>query len=265
MAKYDDLASKIKQKHIKKSGEFLLNTNRFKNFEITEVDVIKNLYSCFEEEKFSLNKELLLTHSGNLGIEQLIELFNDLGIENSKLKILEKEEYVTYIKNKNEISDEKAKEYINKKKGEDINNLFEELTILVEQRNVVAHGWCVDNRLSNGILIEQIIPFMKMMGQVICDIFEDEFVIILKNNNFLKEIGGVINVFNNRIICINSKKSRLKVGDYIFADTSREYKRFKILNIQYNGENIQQIEEDNIDVGILIDGHVKENWKYFYT
>jgi hypothetical protein len=100
----EEIANEIKQKHIKKSGEFLVNSNRFKNFEINELEVIKNLYSCFEEEKFSLNKELLLTHSGNLGIDQLIELFNDLGIKNSKAKILGKKKFVEYIKNKNELS-----------------------------------------------------------------------------------------------------------------------------------------------------------------
>lgn len=263
--RYVNLANEIKQKNIKKSGEFLVNSNRFKNFEITELEVIKNLYSCFEEEKFSLNKELLLTHSGNLGIDQLIELFNDLGIKNSKAKILGKKKFVEYIKNKNEFSDEKAKEYINKKKGGDVNRLFEELTQLVEQRNKVAHGWCVDTRLSNSVLVEQIIPFMEMMGQVICDIFEEELIIILQTCGLLNEIDMIIDVYNNNILCINSKKSRLKVGEYIFAYTGKDYNRFKILNIQHNEKDIQKVEEDNIDVGILVDGYIKKNWKYYYT
>lgn len=116
--RYVNLANEIKQKHIKKSGEFLDDSNRFKNFEINELEVIKNLYSCFEEEKFSLNKELLLTHSGNLGIDQLIELFNDLGIKNSKAKILGKKKFVEYIKNKMNSQMKKQKSTLTRKKVE---------------------------------------------------------------------------------------------------------------------------------------------------
>ena len=46
VVKYNDLPEKIKNKHIRKGGEFLSNPQRFRNFEITEQEVIRNLHIC---------------------------------------------------------------------------------------------------------------------------------------------------------------------------------------------------------------------------
>lgn len=88
---------------------------------------------------------------------------------------------------------------------------------MVEQRNKVAHGWCVDNRWSFSILNEKIIPFMKMFGEVIADVFEEKFVRILAETNRLKKFNNVIDVYNNSILCVNCEDAKLKCNGFIYA------------------------------------------------
>lgn len=131
---YEDLSAKLKNKHIKKSGEFLTHPRRFRNYELNEKNVIENLYFCLNNEKnFTLNKELLLTHSGNLGIDQLLEFFSDLGLDNCKSKILSNTKYIEFICNKYEMSQDSARNFIDSKNKQADNKLFDELSLLIEQ------------------------------------------------------------------------------------------------------------------------------------
>ena len=45
------------------------------------------------------------------------------------------------------MSQDSARNFIDSKNKQADNKLFDELSLLIEQRNKVAHGWCVDNRL----------------------------------------------------------------------------------------------------------------------
>lgn len=263
---YNDLSDSIRKKHIKQSGEFLAHPQRFRNMELTEQDVIRNLNSCLQKrEKFLLNKELLLVHSGNLSIDHLLELFNDLGLKNSKEQILTNKKYVKFISDKYELNVDCTKDFINKKNGGNSKILFEELVKLVEQRNKVAHGWCVDNRWSFSILNEKIIPFMKMFGEVIADVFEEKFVRILAETNRLKKFNNVIDVYNNSILCVNCEDAKLKCNGFIYAYNEKKYILLNILQLQYNHKSIKENVDKNIDIGILVDCNIKKNWEFYYT
>ncbi len=263
--KYDDLPEKVKTKHLKKSGDFLSNPQRFKNLEITEKEVLKKLCICLNgEENFQLNKELLLMHSGNLGIEQLTELFSDLGLKDCRQEILFNEKYIEYISQKHELNNEKAKKYIEDKKS--TNNLFEELEQLIEQRNKVAHGWCVDTRLSYDILKGKIIPYIEMIGKVIYDIFEKQFIDILSKTGSLKKFDEVIAVYNNKILCVNIKDANLKCEEYIYAlNKQNNYILLKIIGMQDNKQVIRSICGGNKKIGIEVDSPIKKNWSFYYT
>ena len=261
---YYDLSEKLRNKHIRKSGEFLSNSNRFRGFETSEREVINNLQKCLGDDiQYELNKELLMSHGGNLRVEQLIELLSDFGIQDSKTRILNNPQYVKYIAEKNDIQLAEATSYINSKNKDKDNILFEELEILVEQRNKVAHGWCVDTRISYDIILNRIITFMKMIGEVLCGILEEELVLVLKNSGMLNEFN-IIDVFNNSVVCLNCKNAKLKVGDFIVCRNENRYKLLEIMSIQCNKNDIEEISEENLDVGIRVDSYIKKNWSYYY-
>lgn len=261
---YEDLSAKLKNKHIKKSGEFLTHPRRFRNYELNEKNVIENLYFCLNNEKnFTLNKELLLTHSGNLGIDQLLEFFSDLGLDNCKSKILSNTKYIEFICNKYEMSQDSARNFIDSKNKQADNKLFDELSLLIEQRNKVAHGWCVDNRLSYNSFKDKIIPFMKMLGCVLSDIFDEEFVNVLRQANLLYKFDKPIKVINKRILCINSKTANLKTNGYIYVYNGKKYISLNIIELQQNRTKVEEIRGGNQDIGIEVDVDIKDNWEFF--
>lgn len=262
---YEQLPERLREKHIRKSGEFLNNAGRFRNYELKEIDVVSNLYKCMTNElTYELNKELLLSHGGNLKIDRLFELLREMGIENCKEKFLNNIHFVQRITDKYELDEASAKQFIIEKNKEEENKLFEELDELVEQRNKVAHGWVVDSRLSNDKIKNDIITFMRVLGEVTCNIMEGGFVSFLHNCGKLKQFSTPIAVHNNKILCINSKDSHLECGEYIYSIIGERYKMLKIEEIQVNGKSIEKVEGENVNIGICVDSHIKKNWNYYY-
>ena len=87
---YDNLPEKMKEKHIKKLGDFLSNPQRYKNYDLTDKQAIRNAVEAFNNPKVGLgnNQKLILVHGGNLKIEQITELANELGIKDFEKNIV---------------------------------------------------------------------------------------------------------------------------------------------------------------------------------
>lgn len=261
---YSQISESIRNKHMQKCGEFLSNPQRYQNMDITEQRVIKNLDTCLMNENiYMLNKELILSHSGNLNSTQLLQFLAELGIKECRTRIINSIRYVEYISIKYELSIDDAKKMIHDRKDDKF--LFRELTQLVEQRNRVAHGWSVDERLSKEYLVDNMIPFMEMQGCIIAELFINEFAKILYKTDKLKEFDAPIDVYNKRILCINNKDANLKHNDYIFANTKKGYVALNIKEIRYNNQTVWEIYGGNKDIGLLVDSDIKKNWKFYYT
>lgn len=96
---YDNLPEKMKEKHIKKLGDFLSNPQRYKNCELTDKQAVKNAVAAFNNPKegFGNNQKLILSHGSNLKIEQILELANDLGIKNFENSIVSNYLFKSYF------------------------------------------------------------------------------------------------------------------------------------------------------------------------
>jgi phosphatidylserine/phosphatidylglycerophosphate/cardiolipin synthase-like enzyme len=78
---YNKFSKKFRDTHMKITGEFLQNSQRFRDLDITVDDTIENLFTCISgKTDFKLNNKLLIKHSGNLTIKALNELFGQIGI-----------------------------------------------------------------------------------------------------------------------------------------------------------------------------------------
>lgn len=262
---YNKLPAKILNKHKIKTGEFLSNSNRFKNYEIDVENVISNLYNCINRNsKAKLNEEFILSHSSNIGIEELLNFMNDFNILDGYNSIINSEKFIKYISSKIEKEEiEKVKEYIkgNKNKKE---LLFYELDLLLKERNKIAHSWIVDTRISLTVIIEEIIPFIKCLSNIIRDILLDNYCGLLKENNKLKCFAPPLDVYNNIILCINNKNALLKKDDFIFREKKGKIEPIKIIELQKNGIILERINEKNIDIGIKVNKKIKKTDKFYY-
>lgn len=279
---YEKLPEKLRKKNEFKTGEFISNPQRYKNFGLKNNEVIKNLYKCLNydikkgDKNYILNNKLIISHGGNLRGEEIMSLMNEIGMEGHRLEIQKNEELIEHIeitqgndieniedlklRYSNKIEDLKPR-YINNKK-----EIFKYLDELVEKRNQVAHGW-VEDRLSYEYIDSRMVKYLEKLGSIITDIINKNFYLFLRQNDKMKKFDSPIEVYKNSILCINSLDSRLKKGGYIFSennDKKSEFKIHKIKKIEIKGKECSEVSKENIDIGIEITGKIKKEWNYFY-
>ena len=156
----------MKEKHIKKLGEFLSNPQRYKNYDLTDKQAVKNAVEAFNNPKegFGNNQKLILSHGGNLKIEQILELANDLGIKNFEKSIVSNYLFKSYFL-KRELFNE---ETYNRLISNGSKRLFEMLDRLVQERNNVAHGW-VETRIKLSDIASEYIDYMESLAESILE------------------------------------------------------------------------------------------------
>ncbi|MBS5099488.1 MAE_28990/MAE_18760 family HEPN-like nuclease [Veillonella sp.] len=236
---YKDLPKSLRNKHMSKVGDFLSNPQRYKGYGLTVEECIKNIYmSIYSAEERTLNTELLISHGGNLKVDKIYDLFRDLGIKDLKTELETK---------------------INKVK-------LKLLDDLIDQRNVISHSWEVDQRFAFIKIKDEIISLLVELGKTLKEVLLDKIFLFIELKEGLERFGRPIKVINNRILCINSKNSYLRIGDSILLCKGNGKKiRVEVLELRVDGVNKSKIEEKNIDVGIKVNKNIKENWTYYYV
>ena len=157
----------MKEKHIKKLGDFLLNPQRYKNYDLTDKQAVRNAAEAFNNPKegFENNKRLILTHGGNLKIEQITELASDLGIEEFERNVVSNYVFKEYFINREVFNEETYTRLI----SSGSKRLFEILDRLVEERNNVAHGW-VESRIKLSDILSEYIDYMECLAESILEV-----------------------------------------------------------------------------------------------
>ena len=262
--KYEKLPKNILDNQIIQLGNYLSNTNRYKNYDLKYVDVINNLNNCLNgESEYKLNTRILITHSGNLGIDSLKTLFSQIGINNIFEKIKYDKFFEEYYMIENDVADIEELRRIFGSIEEKI--LFTILFDLVNRRNGIAHSWNEDDRLSIQTIQDKYIKFFSVFGKAIKDIIINEIYNILFDNNLLYEFSTIHQVINNKIVCLNNGNQKITKNDYIYAVSGdNKTKTIKIINIQINRNDVELVEEMNVDIGIEVDGYIKEGYKFYH-
>lgn len=259
--KFDDFPEKVITNYFKQAGEFLSNPQRYSGLELSPEIVIRHLHGNIKNDRnMPLLNEFLLAHGGNLKIDKVIDLFANLGIANIRARIQNNYIFKKYISETKDASFEQVSALLGSSK-----NIYLELERLVDARNNVAHGWNEDDRMAFSSIISDTIPFIRCLCNVLLEIILiDAFELLLKSNKLMK-YDAAIQVFSNKILCINNKLAKLEIGDYIFyEDTQNNFHVAHIDSLQINGSNINKIEENNIEVGIGLDRSIKGTYQFYY-
>lgn len=261
---YDNLPEKMKEKHIKKLGDFLSNPQRYKNYDLTDKQAIRNAVEAFNNPKVGLgnNQKLILAHGGNLKIEQITELANELGIKDFEKNIVSSYLFKSYYI-KREIFNE---ETYTRLMSSESKRLFEMLDRLVEERNNVAHGW-VESRIKLTDIASEYIDYMECLAESILEVLIRAMYITQYNNDKMYMIGKPFKVIDNHIVCINNKGLLLHKEDYLLAVKNDRMKVLVIKSLQKDRVDIERVEEENIDIGIgfekRVDLNVDEEYEFY--
>lgn len=259
VSKFTELAQKIKNNYFKQAGDYLTNPQRFNGLELSPEKLITNLFENINNNHtIPLQYEFLINHNGNLKIDKIVELFSNLEIDDLRNKIQMNYLMKKYISKKIDIKIEDVSKYLGSS-----NNNFYELERLVDLRNNVAHGWSED-RISYSLILDATIPFIKCLSNVLLEIALCESFKVLKKLSKVESFDKPIQVFAKNILCLNSKSSLVKKGDYIFYENDGYTQIAKIESLQINKKQIEELVEENIEVGIALDRPIKKSYKFFY-
>lgn len=248
---YTEIPTDMKISNIHLSSDYLNSKQRYKNFNLTNEDVINNIYSG------KMTNKLLLKHSGNLSINVLSEYLKNLGIKNVAQSIKNSDEFYQYYSDIKMISIEEAKSYLKKI---DTDTAFNLLGDIILQRNAIAHSWKSDDKVDYPIIKDEWIKFIQVFGKCLYNIvvlFYSEWLVKhnkllcpIKFQIFSSSLVGFYDVIphcnrNNEAIIIKSN-NKICVG--------------KILNVKIH---------ENHQVSIKIDGYSlnkekAENYSFYF-
>ena len=257
---YESLPAKMKDKYRLKVGEYLSNPQRYKGWDISFSDIIKN-YSDVLLSNFAdhVEKRFLCAHSGNLRIEELISLLTSIGICEVKEKIITSSELHDYYINTADLEEDSYQLKVNRARR-DLNqtDMFDPLEQLVSQRNIVAHSWRDDERLSSNYLNENVLPFLKALSLIVLKICLTELFSATTEDEFDFQNRTPIAVYNNHILCLNNQNIAINVDDLLLYATQersgRKYMCSKILSIEKDHTRISRVEaNDSIDIGMMLE------------
>ncbi len=258
---FEELPLKTKETYLRNAGEFLTNPHRYSGIELTSSDIIKRLSDNISDiHETPLQYEFVLKHSGNLKIDNLAELFKNIGIDSLISKLKCNYIFMRYTSEIKNISLDCISETLSLS-----NDIFNNLDKLVNARNNVAHGWIDYERISYKSLIYDMIPFIRVLCNALLEITLASSFYLLQTKGKLVEYDAPIAVYNKNILCINTKSSKLRAYDYIFyIDTSSQKHITQINELQIDGKPQSEIVVPNVKVGINLDRPIKDTYKFYY-
>ena len=168
-------------------------------------------------------------------------------------------EFEDYIKERQGfLTIEEAKQYI-----DTVKNPFQYIDETVESRNRIAHKGYEETILDNGTIKKFIIKEFKIFVFSYIDLLKIQWCkLCLENNININELR-IINIFNNSIICFNTKDYIIdKNTAVIVKDSQGNYNLGKILSIQNEHQDIS-VSTRNQDIGCNLDITCKANYKYY--
>ena len=253
---YSDLPDSIRKSHTTLSTK-LIDLNSTKYGELKENEIISNLNSCLnqKENDYQLNLDAFRQHSSNFRTDAIRDFFKHIGIDNIDQLIAKDSELTKFMQ-------------LTMGEADIINTLpiskyFEILEDLVERRNVVAHGSNVDDLLSLDILHEYA-EYILLLIQAIYNSLLEEYYSVMITTGITKEMGHAIQVYNNRIVCLNSANTLIKTGQILIAVNSRNHLHWgEIKSIQINGVNVDEVAADQAqDIGMAVSFSAKNTYTY---
>lgn len=168
--------------------------------------------------------------------------------------------FENYIKNRENFSTlEQTRTYINALKQP-----YKYIDDIVDSRNRIAHrGYEEEPMLDSNILKQIVFPEFKLFVSSYIKFLKIQWCIqcCTTNTNVLEL--DVINIFNNNIICFNTKENIVTRDSIIIIKKTKDKWEFaSISNIQYNKQDIE-ISEINQNIGCKLEAPCKPNYKYY--
>ena len=185
-----------------------------------------------------------------------MEFYNRIDVNDITKCIRKDEAFIQYHISENR----KAKEEV---ESDSNTVLFAELTDLVQRRNLIAHGAGDDDLLDIKTIIRYA-KYIKALNIAIFNVLEKNAQKIVFEKNECINLGKPIAVFDNCIVCINSKGASLKIGTMVYAKSESTFTYGKIVDLEIDRKKVKSIKAGyHQDFGMKVDFCAKDNYSYY--
>ncbi len=242
----------LQEKQKNKAAEFIGNPGHFSNYGLSIERVISDLLeTIINDNSQAVTDKLLISHGGNMKTTQLNTLFSEFGVSNLSVK-LKKHKELQRFSRENGLEGE-----IIKPEG------FPLLDTIVEERNKVAHGWNIDDRIAFTLLLQKYLPFFRVFCKALNDIIISNIIRDGQTDGKILPFDPIIKVWEKgNIIGINNKDFQLHVGDVLFYSTPDEWCYwFEIKSLMHGKAQRNSIRAKNKNITIGCDARIHENYK----
>lgn len=265
---YSGLPEPITKNHVAVSFELIKQTehSRYRGTN-TKEKIISKLNSCLNEpENYKLNFDAFCQHNANFRSDVIDDFFKKVGFP----KIMEKSLGNPNIRRLlNALELDELHEHLEKNTDPKIREnkasglqerAFSFLNDLAERRNEVAHGISSD-LLGHDILLEYL-NLLNILGETIYDVvlqnLKQEEVRFIGS-----KIGKPTDIFKDGYVsCILSNNVQIRKDDYIVAQNDNELVSGRILGIQIDEVEVNEVnEESSIEIGLRTDCRIKKTHK----
>lgn len=151
--------------------------------------------------------------------------------------------------------------------SESARRLFSCVDDLVQKRNEIAHGVAsLDDIEDSNLLLERIGDIENFVCAVVT-FMEQELLLFCRDNGILRELGAVIHVYDNSIVCFHHTSGRIAVGDVIAMpnNANQEPVRYGLVeSLEIDGISHAEIDGDtNRKIGVKVDFKASTRQPYF--
>lgn len=250
---YSKLPSDLRKNLLSSNVDILRNLANPKFNTISPAGFVQNLNKALTENKAVINIEAFQHHPYNFKQSIIAEYFGKIGVNgiSNSLKIYEPLKTVLEQKYGNPVHIESG-------------IIFKIIDDLAQRRNDVAHG--VDNvELLNVTIIKEYTEFILAYCRSLYKILSNERNMYLYNETNTNLI--LISVIDHSIVCGSVESISFSKSDHLIIEKPEgNFPRYELLNIQdiqINKISHQSLNIiDKTDIGMKINGYVKDNYKF---
>jgi hypothetical protein len=259
--RYDDLPESLRRNHVTLTIELVkaVSEERHRG-DLTTAQIIANLHSCLSGDSvFRVNAPAFVLHRGNITLHKARDFLKALGIEASARRMLVMPAFETFFaaadppRNVHSIQDA------------DLERLLTPIDDLVERRNSVAHG-IIDDIETVDLLIERC-RFVSTFVEALYDLLQQEMLRVEILCGHCQPLGRPLNVFNDHIVCFESEKCTVAIGDRIVAATGDALMPFRwsaVINLEVDRTRHQTLDINSTTrFGAEVAFNARKNHDYF--
>lgn len=223
-----------------------------KNINIRAESLIETLHTNINKNSPVVNIEAFKNHNANFRVSVIDKYFSEIGIKSTSNSVRKYEPFKSYL-DENISNSSLTKNSV----------VFQKLEHLCDLRNDIAHG--VNNvQLLHKSIIFQYIDFMKLYCSSLSELVYDSYLSkVYETNN---DKIDVIKIYNNSILCFNTKGTKINKRTKILIKNNNNYPSViiaNILSIQVNSDTIEETElKSSINIGVSLDKKIKANMSF---